>query len=110
MNDLGFDGQILNTFPGSFDGLILDDGLFDFLGNVFDLGFDSVVVGDGPFDGDSLGVDDLFVFNNFSLEGDSLDSLNSIVFDVFLLEWDVLDSAFNWNLFGNHFLMATSYN
>lgn len=104
VDNLGFDGQVLDSLEDSFNGFVLDDGLFNFLGDVFDLSFDSVVVGDGSFDWDSLGSGNFLIFDDFSLVRNSLDSLDLVVFDVLLLEGDVFDSGFDWDLFSDNFL------
>ena len=108
VNNLGFNGQILNTFPSSLDGLIFNNSFFNFFRNILNLSFDSIVVGDGSFDGDSLGVDDFLVFDDFSLERNSLDSFNSIIFDVFSLERNVLDPALHWDFLSDNFLVSSN--
>ena len=105
VDDLGFNGEILDSFPGSLNGLVLDDGLFDFLGDVLDLGFDGVVVGDGPFDRHSLGSLDFLVLHDFPLVGHLLDVLNLVVLDVLLFERNVLDPALDGDLLSHHFLV-----
>ena len=104
VDDLGFDWEILDSFPDSFDWFVFDDCLFDFFWNVFDLGFNGIVIGDGSFDWDSFSSGHFFVFDDFSFVGNSFDSFDLIVFDVFLFEWNVFDSGFDWYLFGNNFL------
>ena len=99
MDNLSFDGQVLNAFPGSFNGLVFDDGFFDFLGNVFDLGFDSVVVSDGDFSRNLFDSDFFSVFSDSSSLWNSFDFGLILVFNDFLFERNVFNSAFTFNNF-----------
>lgn len=92
VDDLGFNWQILDSFPDSFDWFVLNDGFFDFLWNVFDLSFNGIIVGDGSFDWDSFSSGDFLILDDFSFVWDSFDSFDLVVFDVFLFEWNVFDS------------------
>lgn len=98
---MSFNGEILNSFPGSFHWFILNNGLFYFFGDVFDLCFHCIVVGDCPLNWNPFVVNDFLVLDNFSFVGDSLYSLHLVVLDVLLLKWDVFDPALNWNLLGD---------
>lgn len=104
VDNLGLNWEILDSFPNSFNWLVLNDGFFDFLWNVFNLSFNGIVVGDGSFNGDSFSVGNLLIFNNFSFIGNSFNSFDLVVFNVFLFEWNVFDSALDWDLFSNNFL------
>lgn len=104
VDDLGFNWQVLNSFPDSFDWFVFNDGFFDFLGNVFNLSFNGIVIGDGSFDGDSFGSGDFLILYDFSFVWDSFDSFDLIVLNVLLFERNVLDSGFDWNLFGDNLL------
>ena len=104
VDDLGLDGQVLNSFPDSLDWLVLDNGLLDFLWNVLDLGLDGVVVSDGSLNWNSFGSGDFLVLDDFSLVWNSLDSFDLVVLNVLLLEWNVFDSGFDWDLLGDDLL------
>ena len=101
VNNLGFNWEILDSFPGLLNWLVFDDGLFDFLGDVFNLSFNSVVVGDGSLNWDSFVVNNFLILNDFPFKGNSLDPFNLVVLDVFLLERNVFDSTLNWDFFSN---------
>lgn len=104
VDNLGFNWQILNSFPDSFDWFIFNDSLFDFFWNIFDLSFNGIIIGNGSFDWDSFSSGDFFIFNDFSFIWNSFNSFDLIVFNIFLFEWNVLNSWFDWDLFGNDFL------
>lgn len=101
VDDLGFNWEILNSFPGSFNWLIFNNSLFDFLGDVFNLSFNGIIVSNGSLDWDSVGMDNFFILYDFFFIGNSFNSLDSIVLNVFLFEWNVLDSAFDWDFLSN---------
>jgi hypothetical protein len=104
VDNLSLDWKILDSFPDSFDWFIFNDGLFNFLWDVFNLSFNGIIVGDSSFDWDSFSVGHFFVLDDFSFVWDSFDSFDLIVFNVFFFEWDVFDSAFNWDFFSNNLL------
>lgn len=99
VNNLSFNRKILNSFPGSLDGLVFDDSLFNFLGNVFNLGFNSIVVSNRSFNWNPLVVHHLFIFHYFSFIRNPFYPFNFVVFNIFLLKWNVLYSALHWDLF-----------
>ena len=101
VDDLGLDGDVLDSLVGLLDGFLDHDGLLDFPLDVLHLGFNGVVVGDGPLIGDSLVSDDLFVFDFLVFDGHLVDLLNLFVFGVFLLEGDVFDSALDGDVVSN---------
>lgn len=104
VDNLGFNWQILDSFENSFDWFVFNDGLFDFLWNIFNLSFNGIIIGDGSFDWNSFSSGDFFIFNDFSFIWNSFNSFDLIVFNIFLFEWNVFDSWFDWDLFGNDFL------
>lgn len=101
VNDLSFDWQILHSFPDSFYGLVLNDSLFNFLGNILDLGLNGIIVGNGSFDWYSLCSGHFFVLDDFSFVWNSLDSFDLIVFNVLFFEGDVLNAGLDGNFYGN---------
>lgn len=104
VDNLGFNWEILDSFPSSFNRFVFNNGLFDFLRNVFNLSFNGVIVGDGSFDGNSFGSGDFFIINNFSFEWDSFNSFDLIVFNVFFLERNVFDSGLDWDFLSDDLL------
>lgn len=95
VNDLGFNGDVLNSFVDSLNGLLNHYGFLNFPSDVFDLGLDGVVVSDCSLNRDPLVPDNFFVFDDFGLIRDLVDLLDLLVFNVFLLEGDVFDPAFD---------------
>lgn len=106
MDDLGLDGQVLNSLPNSLNGFVLDDGLLNLLGDVLNLCLHCIVICDSPLDGDSFGVDNFFILNNFLFIGNLFDSFDSVILDILLLEGDVLDPAFDGYLLCDYSLAS----
>jgi hypothetical protein len=98
VDDLGLNGDVLDSLVGPLDGLLDHNGLLDFSSDVLNLSLNSVVVGDGSLVGNSLVPDDLFVFDFLVFDGHLVDLLDLLVFNVFLLEGDVFDSAFDGDI------------
>ena len=101
VDDLGLNGDVLDSLVGLLDGFLDHDGLLDFPLDVLHLGFNGVVVGDGPLIGDSLVSDNLFVFNFLIFNGHLENLLNLLVFNVFLLEGDIFNSALDGDISSN---------
>lgn len=101
VNDLSFNGDVLNSLVDPLNGFLNHDGFLNFSSDVLHLGLDGVVVSHSSLNGDPLISDDFFVFDNFSLIGNLIDLLNLFVFDVFLLEGDVFDSALHGDFRGD---------
>ena len=93
VDDLSFNGNVLNSFIYFLDWLINHDGLFDFSSDVFDLGLNGIVVSDGSFDGNTFVSNDLFVFGHFNFKRNLVDLFDLLVFNVFLFEGNVFNSA-----------------
>jgi len=104
VNNLSFNGDVLNSFVDSLNWFLNHDSLFDLSSDVFNLSLNCIVVSDGSLYGHSFISNNFFVFDDLSLNRDLIDLLNLLVFNVFLLERNVLDSALNWDISGNCFL------
>lgn len=107
VNNLSFNGNILNSFVDSLNGLLNHHGFFDFSSDVLDLSFNGIVVSDGSLIGDSFVSDDLLVLNDLSLDWDLVNLFDLFILNVFLLEGNILDSALNWDLLSNGLVDST---
>ena len=107
VNNLSFNGDILNSFVDTLNWLLNHHGLLDFSTDVFDLSLNGIVISDSSLIGNSLVADNLLVLDDLSLNWDLIDLLDLLILDVFLLERNILDSTLNWNLLSNGLVNST---
>ena len=101
VNNLGFNGDVLDPLVGLLNGLLNHDSLLNFPLDVFHLSLNSIVICDGPFIGHSLISDNLLVFDFLIFNRDLINLLHLFVFNIFLLEGDVFNSALNGDISSN---------
>jgi hypothetical protein len=108
VDNLCFNGDILNSFVNLLNWLFNHNGLFDFSSNVLNLSFYGIIISNGPFNGNSFVSNDFFIFNDFSLNWDLVNFLDLFILNIFLFEWNIFDSALNGDLFSNCFVNSAS--
>jgi hypothetical protein len=93
VNDLSLNWDVLNSFKGALNWLLIHDSLLDCALNVLDLSLNGIVVSNCSLIGNTFSPNDLIIFNHLSLKWNLNDSLNLFILSVGLFEGNIFNSA-----------------